>query len=129
MNSTSFCESGGSFAVVEDGSFRLGWPGAPGWTTTGGGCCARATEQKGRRSPPARANARADKNLRWREKPWKGQFGTLLNIFIQRSMKDCIGKPSVSAIFTGHTGSWSDAGWRFNLEWKNRPLKAFYTED
>src|SRR5215467_2225608 len=89
MNSTSFCESGGSFAVVEDGSFRLGWPGAPGCTTTGdGGCCARATEQKGpagpagKRSPPARANAHADRNLRLRGKPWKRHFGTLLNIFI-----------------------------------------------
>src|ERR1041385_5822290 len=93
MNSTSFCDSGGSFAVVEAGSFRLGWPGAPGCTTTGAdGCCARATEQKGRRSPPATANARAGRNLRLREKPWKGQFATLLNIFIQGAMKDLIGK-------------------------------------
>ncbi|HEY2115145.1 MAG TPA: hypothetical protein VGJ51_08635 [Candidatus Angelobacter sp.] len=76
MNSTSFCDCGGSCAVVEGGSFLLGWPGAPGWTTTGGGgCCARATEQKKSAGTPAmmskllaRANARADRNLRFRHK-------------------------------------------------------------
>src|SRR5690242_13151421 len=90
MNSTSFCDSGGSFAVVEDGNFRLGWPGAPGCTTTGGdACCAGAPEPKepaglpGKRSPPTTANACADSKLRLRDKPWESQFGTLLNIFIQ----------------------------------------------
>ncbi|HEX8174192.1 MAG TPA: hypothetical protein VF543_03625 [Pyrinomonadaceae bacterium] len=36
MNSTSFGERGGSVALVDDGSCRVGWPGAPGCTTTGG---------------------------------------------------------------------------------------------
>jgi hypothetical protein len=40
MNSTSFGELGGSFALVEEGSTRVGSPGAPGWTTTGISCCA-----------------------------------------------------------------------------------------
>lgn len=35
MNSTSACESGGRVALVEDGSVLLGFPGAPGCTTTG----------------------------------------------------------------------------------------------
>src|SRR6476646_2728272 len=98
MNSTSFSDSGGSFAVVEGGSFLLGWPGAPGWTTTGGaGCCASAIEQKkaagpaASTRPPPRTNARIDTNLPLRDKPWRSQFGTLLNIFIQGSMKDCNG--------------------------------------
>jgi|ERR1043166_2774160 hypothetical protein len=93
MNSTSFCDRGGSFAVVEGGSFLLGWPGAPGCTTTGGGgCCARARERKkstgapaARSKPLAKANARVDKNLRLRDKPWRRQFGTLLSILIQES--------------------------------------------
>lgn len=32
-------------ALVEDGSVRVGWPGAPGWTTIGvegSACCAAA---------------------------------------------------------------------------------------
>jgi hypothetical protein len=36
MNSTSFGEPGGSVALVEGGSVRVGRPGAPGCTTTGG---------------------------------------------------------------------------------------------
>lgn len=35
MNSTSFAEFGGNFARVVDGNDLVGWPGAPGWTTTG----------------------------------------------------------------------------------------------
>jgi len=43
MNSTSFAEFGGNFARVDDGNDLVGWPGAPGWTTTGvagSGVCA-----------------------------------------------------------------------------------------
>jgi hypothetical protein len=35
MNYTSACDCGGSVAFVEGGSVLLGWPGAPGCTTTG----------------------------------------------------------------------------------------------
>jgi hypothetical protein len=38
-------DSGGRVALVEGGRVLLGWPGAPGWTTTGleeSDCCARA---------------------------------------------------------------------------------------
>src|SRR5437868_799175 len=45
MNCTSAGECGGNVAVVEDGSVRVGWPGAPGWTTTGP-CCAQTDNDK-----------------------------------------------------------------------------------
>jgi hypothetical protein len=44
MNCTSAGERGGSVALVDDGSVRVGWPGAPGCTTTGVvglACCAQ----------------------------------------------------------------------------------------
>src|SRR6266850_5187908 len=53
MNSTSFGERSGSVARVDGGSVRVGWPGAPGWTTTGvagSACCA----QTGSENKPAR---------------------------------------------------------------------------
>jgi len=56
MNSTSFGELGGKVAVVDGGSVRVGWPGAPGCTTTevlGSACCA----QTGNDHKPARALA------------------------------------------------------------------------
>ena len=34
INSTSFLERGGRDAVVDNGNDLVGWPGAPGWTTT-----------------------------------------------------------------------------------------------
>jgi len=59
MNSTSFGERGGSFAIVEGGSVRVGCPGAPGCTTTGGAlesaCCAQTgSDKKHVRVPAAR---------------------------------------------------------------------------
>ena len=46
MNSTSACDGCSNVALVEDGSVLLGFPGAPGCTTTGvsaaGASCARA---------------------------------------------------------------------------------------
>src|SRR5689334_535436 len=56
MNCTSAGEAGGSVALVVGGSWRVGCPGAPGWTTTGGDdgvCCA----ETGRGNTPARALA------------------------------------------------------------------------
>jgi hypothetical protein len=45
MNPTSFGERGGSAALVDAGSVRVGWPGAPGCTMAGdifeSACCAR----------------------------------------------------------------------------------------
>jgi hypothetical protein len=49
MNSISACDGRGSVARVDAGSFLLGWPGAPGCTTTGldaFACCARAEAGK-----------------------------------------------------------------------------------
>lgn len=49
MNSTSLGEGGGNVARVDGGSVRVGWPGAPGWTITGGvlgpACCALADDR------------------------------------------------------------------------------------
>jgi hypothetical protein len=36
MNRTSAGERCGKVALVDGGSVLVGWPGAPGWTTTGG---------------------------------------------------------------------------------------------
>jgi len=35
MNCASAAEAGGSVALVVEGRVRVGFPGAPGWTTTG----------------------------------------------------------------------------------------------
>jgi len=57
MNSTSFRERGGSRALVVGGSVWVGWPGAPGCTTTGGagesGCCAQTGNDKKHIKAPA----------------------------------------------------------------------------
>ncbi len=57
MNSTSFCERGGSVALLEDGSVRVGWPGAPGCTTTGGALESDCCEQTGSAKKHVRAPA------------------------------------------------------------------------
>ncbi|MEP6904267.1 MAG: hypothetical protein ABJA66_21290, partial [Actinomycetota bacterium] len=57
MNSTSFAEWGGSIALVEGGSMRVGWPGAPGCTKTGDtlelACCAQTVSDKKHTRAPA----------------------------------------------------------------------------
>jgi len=57
MNSTSFGERGGSVALVDSGSVRVGCPGAPGCTTTGGtlelACCAQTGSAKKIMKAPA----------------------------------------------------------------------------
>jgi hypothetical protein len=52
MNSTSACDRGGSVALVDGGSVRLGLPGAPGCTTTGfAGSICRAQTVEDERAP------------------------------------------------------------------------------
>src|SRR5262245_56808596 len=49
MNCTSATEAGGSVPFIVGGRVRVGFPGAPGWTTTGAGgsaCCAQRPEEK-----------------------------------------------------------------------------------
>jgi hypothetical protein len=49
MNSTSACERGGNLAFVDGGRVLVGWPGAPGCTTTGAEesrCCDGDGEEK-----------------------------------------------------------------------------------
>src|ERR1700741_4459309 len=49
MNSTSACDLGGKVPFVDGGSVLLGWPGAPGCTTTGfveSVCFANTLEEK-----------------------------------------------------------------------------------
>src|SRR6185436_16375891 len=48
MNCASAGEAGGSVALVVGGRVRVGFPGAPGWTTTGvdgAVCCARTRKE------------------------------------------------------------------------------------
>jgi len=48
MNRTSAGEAGGSVALVVGGRTRVGFPGAPGWTTTGAAgaaCCAQTRKE------------------------------------------------------------------------------------
>src|SRR5215471_8452830 len=40
MNRTSAGDAGGKVPFVVKGRVRVGFPGAPGWTTTGGSCSA-----------------------------------------------------------------------------------------
>jgi hypothetical protein len=77
MNSTSAGDRGGSVALVEAGSVLLGFPGAPGCTTTGVAgavCCARAGEEKlvqahdASNMPQNTADPLAERNLRLRGK-------------------------------------------------------------
>ena len=56
MNFTSASEGGGNVARVEDGSVRVGCPGAPGWTTIGAGgstCCAETDSASKHAKAPA----------------------------------------------------------------------------
>src|ERR1043165_2607702 len=46
MNCVSAGECGGNVARVDEGSSRVGWPGAPGWTTTGVCCAASGRANK-----------------------------------------------------------------------------------
>src|SRR5215510_12801141 len=48
MNCTSAGETGGGAPLVVGGRVRVGFPGAPGWTTTGAGgevCCAKTRKE------------------------------------------------------------------------------------
>jgi endogenous inhibitor of DNA gyrase (YacG/DUF329 family) len=83
INSTLAGEAGGSFAVVEEGNRLLGWPGAPGWTTTGRGpfCCARAEQS----IPTKTANAGARRSLRCRS----ARLGKWPNGLKKVPMKTC----------------------------------------
>jgi hypothetical protein len=74
MNSTSLGERGGRVALVDGGNVRVGRPGAPGCTTTGGdlesACCAQSGSDKRHvRAPAAMSPLRAaatrmtDRNL------------------------------------------------------------------
>lgn len=58
IKSTSFGEGAGRVPRVEAGSDRVGWPGAPGWTTTG--ACGSCRAQTGRDTQHARATAAKD---------------------------------------------------------------------
>ena len=51
MNRVSAGECGGNVARVEGGSVRVGWPGAPGWTTTGVCCPAMGVSIAAAKSP------------------------------------------------------------------------------
>src|SRR5262245_23313629 len=76
MNCTSASESGGSLAFVDGGRVLLGWPGAPGCTTTGAEesrCCVCALKQEKATalvaSNKTRQN-RADSLAGWTSRSW-----------------------------------------------------------
>src|ERR1700741_2089488 len=46
MNCVSAAECGGKVARVDAGKARVGWPGAPGWTTTGASCAETDSDKK-----------------------------------------------------------------------------------
>src|SRR6185503_16260908 len=46
MNCTSAGDAGGSLALIVGGRVRVGFPGAPGWTTTGGEDAFRCAETR-----------------------------------------------------------------------------------
>src|SRR6202035_1702276 len=74
MNSTSACERGGRVALVDGGSVLLGWPGAPGCTTTGLGgsvCCADIVYEKlaAKKATRRSADFRGERSLR-RKRSW-----------------------------------------------------------
>jgi hypothetical protein len=67
MNSTSFGEFGGNVARVVDGNDLVGWPGAPGWTTTGvagSGVCAETEIDKHARATAAMITPGHERNFR-----------------------------------------------------------------
>jgi hypothetical protein len=71
MNCTSAGEDGGNVALVDGGKVFVGWPGAPGWTTTGvlgSACCAKID------SDNKHARVAAGRNLRLNRKYFIG-FG------------------------------------------------------
>ena len=51
MNCVSAGECGGNVARVEGGSVRVGWPRAPGWTTTGVCCADNGVSKAAAKSP------------------------------------------------------------------------------
>src|SRR5262245_56681826 len=60
MNCTSSGEAGGGMPLVVGGRVRDGFPGAPGWTTTGvagSGCCAQTLKEDKLARAPAAASA------------------------------------------------------------------------
>src|ERR1044072_8174569 len=46
INFASAGECGGNVPRVSEGNARVGWPGAPGWTTTGVSCAAIGRDSK-----------------------------------------------------------------------------------
>jgi hypothetical protein len=91
MNSISACDGRGNVALVDAGSFLLGCPGAPGWTTTGVAAfaaCARAEEDKkheqilsATRNPESNGHPFPLRCLRLRQIPQDFHFAGYLNIF------------------------------------------------
>ena len=66
INSTSFGECGGKLARVEGGNVFVGWPGAPGWTTTGlddPDCAAIDTDNKQTNAHTEASSVSHERNL------------------------------------------------------------------
>jgi hypothetical protein len=69
MNRVSAGECGGNVARVDGGNVRVGWPGAPGWTTTGVCCAAKGVSIEMAKSPLCHHGTLiTDRSLRWARK-------------------------------------------------------------
>jgi hypothetical protein len=117
MNSTSARDGGSNVALVEDGSVLLGFPGAPGWTTTGASagevCCARAGINNELAMKLAVNSVRTCATaflerlcLRWRGGRWNCNLDTKPGIFNALPYHEAQGKSKRASEFgCGNAGS------------------------
>src|SRR6202167_4076797 len=104
MNSTSACDHCGGAPFVVGGSVLLGFPGAPGCTTTGvaeSPCCARATQHKkpvaalaASSMPHSTADPLAERSLRSPPKRPSFHFRADLDISVPPSLLNHRSRPS-----------------------------------
>src|ERR1700691_1292164 len=104
MNSTSACDHCGGAPFVVGGSVLLGFPGAPGCTTTGVAeslCCPCAAQQKQPAAPLAAssmphstADPLAERSLRSPPKRQSFHFRAYLNISVIPSLLNHRSRPS-----------------------------------
>src|SRR6202050_2537870 len=104
MNSTSAFDHCGGAPFVVGGSVLLGFPGAPGCTTTGAAespCCARAPHHikpaatlAASSMPHSAADPLAERSLRSPPKPQSFHFRAYLNISVVTSLLNHRSRPS-----------------------------------
>jgi len=96
INSTSFLERGGRDAVVDNGNDLVGWPGAPGWTTT----CPEIESEK-KNSDAARMISERSLLHTLNEKECMGLSGLALKHKLSQN-KQRYEPPVFTGLFRGH---------------------------